>query len=177
MAEPSRDEDLVQIARQERDLQWNAFSEEDAWEVGSTLRALAAERMLPIVIDIRRFTPHLGNQAGAPLFYAAMGGTSPDNSEWARRKANLVARLHRSSYQVGLHLRSRKTTLEEKYGLPTADYASHGGAFPITLAGTGVIGSVTVSGLPQREDHELVVEALCLELNRQYADLRLGASS
>ena len=36
----------------------------------------------------------------------------------------------------------------------------HGGGFPITLAGTGCIGAVTVSGLPQREDHSLVVEAL-----------------
>jgi uncharacterized protein (UPF0303 family) len=32
---------------------------------------------------------------------------------------------------------------------------------------------VTVSGLAQRDDHELVVEAFCLERNRQYAELRL----
>jgi uncharacterized protein (UPF0303 family) len=169
----TRDEDLDRISRQERELLWNAFSEDDAWELGSTLRELAVERQLAVVIDIRRFAPHIGNQPGVPLFYAALGGTSPDNAEWARRKANVVARLHRSSYAVGLSLRDRRTSLEEKYGLPTADYACHGGAFPITLAGTGVIGSVTVSGLPQREDHELVVEALCLEQNRNYADLRL----
>lgn len=167
------DEDLECIARQERELQWTSFSEDDAWELGSTLRELAAERQLGVVIDVRRFAPHFGNYAGPPLFYAAMRGTSPDNAEWARRKANVVARLHRSSYAVGLALKGRNTTLEEKYGWPAADYASHGGAFPITIAGTGVIGSVTVSGLPQRDDHELVVEALCLERNRHYADLRL----
>lgn len=167
------EDDLERIARQQRELQWTSFNEDDAWQLGSTLRELAAERQLAIVIDIRRFAPHLGNQAGAPLFYAALHGTSPDNAEWARRKANLVARLHRSSYAVGLALKARNTTLLEKYGLPLADYASHGGAFPITIAGTGVIGAVTVSGLPQRDDHELVVEALCLERNRHYADLRL----
>ena len=167
------EDDLERIARQERELQWTSFSEDNAWELGSTLRELAIERQLAIVIDIRRFTAHLGNQSGAPLFYAALHGTTPDNAEWARRKANVVARLHRSSYAVGLALKARNTTFEEKYGLPTADYASHGGAFPITLAGTSVVGSVTVSGLPQRDDHELVVEALCLERNRQYADLRL----
>jgi uncharacterized protein (UPF0303 family) len=36
-----------------------------------------------------------------------------------------------------------------------------------------VIGSVAVSGLPQRDDHELVVEAICLALNRDYASLAL----
>jgi uncharacterized protein (UPF0303 family) len=117
--------------------------------------------------------PHAGNHAGIPIFYTALPGTTADNPEWARRKANLVARLSRSSYAIGLALKARNTNLQEKYGLPAADYASHGGAFPIALAGTGVIGSVTVSGLPQRDDHELVVEALCLERNRQYADLRL----
>jgi uncharacterized protein (UPF0303 family) len=136
---------------------------------------LAVERQLAVVIDIRRFAPHFGNHAGPPLFCAALHGTSPDNAEWARRKANVVARLHRSSYAVGLALKARNTTLQEKYALPAADYASHGGAFPITLAGSGVIGAVTVSGLPQRDDHELVVEALCLERNLRYVDLRLPA--
>ena len=167
------EDDLERIARQERELQWTSFNEEDAWQLGSTLHELAAERQLGIVIDIRRFSPHLGSQAGAPLFYAALHGTSPDNAEWARRKANVVARLYRSSYAIGLALKARNISLEEKYGLPAADYASHGGAFPISLASTGVIGSITVSGLAQRDDHELVVEALCLERNRLYADLRL----
>src|SRR4051812_23839615 len=42
-----------------------------------------------------------------------------------------------------------------------------------------VIDSITVSRLPQRADHELVVEALCGELGCQYSELRLrleGAS-
>jgi len=34
--------------------------------------------------------------------------------------------------------------------------------------------AVTVSGLPQRADHELVVEALCGILDRDYAELKLG---
>jgi uncharacterized protein (UPF0303 family) len=171
----SLEQDLQSIQRQERELRWSAFSEDDAWQLGSTLRELAVERQLAIIIDIRRYAPHFANHAGPPLFYAALPGTTPDNAEWARRKANLVARLGRSSYAVGLSLKARNTTLQEKYALPAADYISHGGAFPVTLAGTGVIGCITVSGLAQRDDHELVVEALCLELNRQYAELRLPA--
>ena len=36
-----------------------------------------------------------------------------------------------------------------------------------------LVGSVTVSGLPQRADHELAIEALCAVLGRDYAELKL----
>ena len=68
-------------------------------------------------------------------------------------------------------------SLFEKYALPMADFAAHGGAFPICVQGSGAIGSVTVSGLPQRTDHELVVEALCVELGKDYAKLALATPS
>jgi uncharacterized protein (UPF0303 family) len=87
----------------------------------------------------------------------------------------VVARFHRSSYGVGLSLKAKNETLLEKFGLAVADYAAHGGSFPLTVAQAGVVGSVTVSGLPQRADHELVVEALCAELERDYAELRLAS--
>jgi uncharacterized protein (UPF0303 family) len=45
-------------------------------------------------------------------------------------------------------------------GLPPRDYACHGGSFPLKIIGIGCIGVVTVSGLPQREDHIMVVQAL-----------------
>jgi uncharacterized protein (UPF0303 family) len=158
-------EDIEQVAQQEQALQLQHLDMELAWELGSSLRSLAKARGLPVVIDVRRF--------GQPLFYTALDGTTPDNAEWARRKSNLVARLHRSSYAVGLGLKVKNETLFEKYGLPVADYVAHGGSFPLAVAGTGVVGSVTVSGLPQREDHELVVEALCAALNRDYSALGL----
>jgi uncharacterized protein (UPF0303 family) len=87
----------------------------------------------------------------------------------------VAARFHRSSYGVGLSLKAKNETLLEKFGLPMADYAAHGGSFPLAVAQAGVVGSVTVSGLPQRADHELVVEALCAELERDYAELRLAS--
>jgi uncharacterized protein (UPF0303 family) len=54
----------------------------------------------------------------------------------------------------------KNVTLHERYGLPVADYAADGGSFPLHVEGAGVVGSVTVSGLPQRADHDLVVEAV-----------------
>jgi uncharacterized protein (UPF0303 family) len=94
-----------------------------------------------------------------------------------RKKSNVVARFHRSSYGFGLNLKMKNVTLHERYGLPVADYAADGGGFPLHVEAAGVVGSVTVSGLPQRADHELVVEALCGMLGRDYAELKLGAES
>jgi len=158
-------EDMEHIALQERELQLPHLDANLAWELGVRLRTMAKERALPVVIDVRRF--------GQPLFYSALEGTTPDNAEWVRRKSNVVARFHSSSYAVGLKLKQKNETLTEQQGLPLADYATHGGSFPLTVKGAGVVGSVTVSGLPQRADHELAVEALCGLLDRDYADFRL----
>ena len=158
--------DFDRIAEQERELVFPHFDKETAWQLGLRLRTLAEERNLPIVIDVRRF--------GEPLFYAALDGTTPDNVEWVRRKCNVVARFHRSSYAVGIKERLKNETIYAAQGLSLSDYATHGGAFPITVAGSGVIGSVTVSGLPQRSDHELVVEVLCMLLRKDYVNLRLA---
>ena len=157
--------DLEIIALQERELQLKSINADVAWQLGLRLRELAVSRKAPVVIDVRRFSQQ--------LFYAALDGTSPDNGEWARKKSNVVERFHRSSYAVGLILRHKNETLFDKYGLPPASYASHGGSFPITVSSAGIIGSVTVSGLSQRADHELVVEALCGEIGIDYTILAL----
>ena len=158
-------EDLDRVSLQEKELQLTRMDEQMAWEIGMRLRTLAEERSLPIVVDVRRF--------GQPLFYTALKGTTPDNVSWVQRKSNVVARFHRSSYGVGLTMKSKNDSLEAR-GLPISDYASHGGSFPLAVKGAGIVGSVTVSGLPQRADHELVVKALCALLGKDYASLKLG---
>ena len=162
-------EDLEKIASQEHELHLQRFDAQFAWELGTRIRTMAVERGLILVIDVRRF--------GQPLFYAALDGTTPDNAEWVRRKSNVVARFHRSSYAVGMTLKVKGTTLLERYGLPVADYAADGGCFPLIAENAGIVGSATVSGLPQRDDHNLVVEALCALLGRDFAALRLGPES
>jgi uncharacterized protein (UPF0303 family) len=160
-------EDLARIVLQEQELQFASFEEETAWRLGSRLRSMAVARQLSIVIDVRRF--------GQPLFYTALAGTAPDNVEWVRRKGNVTARFLRSSYAIGRQLEEKKSNLFDRYGLAVNDYATHGGCFPLRVAQAGVIGSVTVSGLAERADHELAVEALCAELGRDYESLRLVA--
>ena len=161
----SIESDLALIAVQEKTLRFANFEEAEAWRLGSRLRDLAQAREFPVVIDIRRF--------GQALFYYALAGSVPDNAEWVRRKSNVVARFHRSSYHVGLELRRTQSSLEAKFGLSESDYAAHGGAFPLIVSGAGIVGSVTVSGLPQRMDHALVVEALAQELGQDDAQLQL----
>ncbi len=158
-------QDLELIAKQERELVFPEFNEEIAWKLGVRLRELAMARRLPIAIEIKRF--------GQPLFYSALEGSSPDNAEWVRRKGNVVARFHRSSYAIGLGLKKTNSTLAETFELSSTEYASHGGSFPLKVAGAGIVGSVTVSGLPQRADHDLVVEALCGQLGRDCPEFAL----
>lgn len=156
MSEPITSEELL---AQEQELVFGAFTHDDAWTLGSLLVELARERDLPVAVDIKR-----GDQQ---LFHHARPGTSPDNDSWVERKNNVVRRFGHSSLLIGQRHRDRGTTFEESSGLPRETYAAHGGAFPIAVAGAGVIGTVTVSGLPQVEDHKLVVEALRTMLSRQ----------
>ena len=144
--------DLARVAEQERRLRFERFEPATAWDIGTRLKAAAEARGASVAIDV--------SLHGQQLFHYAMPGATPDNADWVRRKRNTVARFHRSSWAIGLSLQQQGTTLEAKTGANLADFATHGGSFPILLAGTGCIGTITVSGLPQREDHELIVGVL-----------------
>ena len=160
------EEDLARIAEQEEALVFDRFDLATAWELGSKLRSLAQERGLGVAIDVRLHS--------MPAFYAALPGSTADNEAWVRRKCNLVLRFFQSSYATARKLALQETTLEDKFGLSSADYAAHGGSFPIRVAGVGCIGAVTVSGLPQRDDHNLVVEVLADMLGKNLADIALS---
>lgn len=159
------DHDLTRIAEQEQRLRFPGFDAHTAWEVGARLREAAEARGVAVTIEIRL--------NGQTLFLYAMEGTAPVNADWARRKRN-VAELHGcSSYAVGLTLKRDGGSLEEKLGLPTRDYAAHGGSFPLALEGGGPVGTITVSGLPQRDDHALIVAVLAAYLGLPADELAL----
>lgn len=162
----SLESDIAQIAKQEEALRFAAFREADAWALGSLMRKVAVERSLPFVIDIR-----IGNR---PLFYTALPGSTPENPDWVRRKVNTVYRFHKSSYRVGREYQLQGKAFDASRGIDPMDFAPAGGGFPIHLAGSGVVGAVTVSGVPQREDHGFVVEMLCQFLGKDHAVLELG---
>lgn len=113
---------------------------------------MAQRRSLPVAIDIRRGTQQ--------LFHAALPGSVTDNDTWIERKVRVVERYGVSSFLFGRRLAERGVQLDAALGVDPARYAPHGGAFPVRVRDVGVIGVVTVSGLPQADDHALVVEAI-----------------
>ncbi|MCW1919318.1 heme-binding protein [Rhodobacter sp. KR11] len=127
-----------------------AWGEDVALELGHLLLGLARARDLPVVIDIR--------DAGRSFFHAALPGSSAQNDNWARRKSNLALYMGRASMAVTLDFRAKGRDLATE-GLSEADYALSGGAVPLRLGGA-MVAVATVSGLPEMEDHRLVVEAL-----------------
>ena len=146
------DDILKQLLQEEQELQFTKFNEDVAWELGSRLLDLARSRNLPVTVDITRGTHQ--------LFHAALRGTSPDNDEWVKRKVRTVYRFGHSSFYIGQSLKSKGKTIEQSYLVSESEYAPHGGCFPVIVKDTGIVGTVTVSGLPQEEDHKLVVEAI-----------------
>lgn len=149
---------IAAVEEQERRLVFASFDNSDAIELGSLLIGLARERELPVTVDITR-----GLQQ---LFHAAMPGTVANNDSWITRKVNTVREYGVSSYLAGLRARAGGHAFEEAPWVDAALFAGHGGAFPITIVSVGVVGTVTVSGLPQADDHALAVEAIETFLSR-----------
>jgi uncharacterized protein (UPF0303 family) len=143
---------ISSLEEQENRLLFSRFDNIDAWRLGSAMVAAAVERSLPITIDIRR--------NGQQLFHAALPGTTAENDSWIDRKVNVVNRFAASSYLVGRRLAASATELGAGIGVDPLLFAAHGGAFPVRIREVGVVGSVTVSGLPQADDHAFVVEMI-----------------
>ena len=146
------DDILKQLLQEEHDLQFIGFNEATAWQIGTQLVERSVSEGLPVTIDITR--------GDHQLFHASLSGTSADNDEWIKRKVRLVYRFGHSSFYMGQLLKSKGKSLEEAYLISESLYAAHGGCFPIIVKGTGMIGTITVSGLPQEEDHKLVVQTI-----------------
>ena len=143
---------IAEIVAQEERLQFTSFSNADAWAIGSRFVEVATERSLGVTINITR-----GDQQ---LFHAALPGTTADNDDWIARKIRTVRRYSESSFLVGRRFVASDKDFNTATGLPSSEYAAHGGCFPITIRNAGMIGTITVSGLPQADDHALVVEIL-----------------
>jgi uncharacterized protein (UPF0303 family) len=158
-------DDIALIQKQEAELVFSVVDEAVAFKIGSAIRDRALAQGLPIIVDIRTFD--------RPLFYAAMPGSNASNPHWARRKINVVQRFLKSTYRMVLEQQRPDRSFKPGEGLEISDYVLAGGGFPVTVKGAGVIGVIAVSGLPEREDHGVVVDALCSHLGVDGRELAL----
>ena len=143
---------IAEVEEQEKTLLFDAFGSEAALEIGLMLVERAKADGIAITINVTK--------GGQQLFHHSLEGTSPDNDQWVRRKNATVYRFYKSSYRFGLRLKNIGMTAEQRYGVSESDYCVWGGAFPVTVRGVGVVGTVTVSGLSQEDDHALAVWAI-----------------
>lgn len=156
--------DMELVADQERTLRFGTFSADTAWAIGSALRADALARSAGMTFEIQL--------AGRTLFLGTTDGAKAEHADWIRRKRNVVQKFARSSYWMSLELQLKGKSMPDRHeGTSYAEYAMHGGGFPIYLNGTGLVGSIIASGLHQRVDHAMVVEAIAAVLNRNVVRL------
>jgi len=158
---------IAQIIRQEQALIFPSFDENAAFALGASIRDIAVREKLGIAIEISLWDRQ--------LFYATTAGSTVDNQEWLRRKFNVVRRFHASTYRLVLEQNREDRMFAPHKALNVEDYALAGGGFPIRVAGAGVIGAAIVSGLPQREDHNLVIRAVAKHLGQDPVALALPA--
>ncbi|EFG38326.1 UPF0303 protein [Brucella sp. NVSL 07-0026] len=120
---------IGQIIRQEQALIFPSLDENDAFSLGQRIRDIAVKDKLGIAIDISLW--------GRRLFFAATAGATADNTEWLRRKFNVVRRFHVSTYRLVLEQNREDRMFAPYKALDVADYALAGGGFPIRVSGGG----------------------------------------
>ncbi|MGQ5261437.1 heme-degrading domain-containing protein [Micromonospora sp. ZYX-F-536] len=143
---------LDELEREEIELELPGLSETDAYGLGMLAVTAASEQRLPVSVGVWR--------GGRQLFHCGLPGSTLDNDGWLRRKGRVVMRFEHSSLYMARLCHDKQVTLTERYGLPASRYAAAGGAVPLRVRGTGVVGWVGVSGLPQLDDHRFVVDVL-----------------
>lgn len=146
-------EEVIKVLELQEDiLQFNHFTNEDAWQVGTFLVAEAKKNRLPVTVSIR-----LNN--GLTVFQYAADGTTLENQLWTDKKFNLVKLTERSTLLQYSLLEQNGQTLED-IGLNSQEYHAAGGGFPIRIEEVGVIGSIIVTGMNHILNHDLVVKSI-----------------
>lgn len=143
---------VTDLADELNQLQLKIFNYDFAWELGSRLRARAQDAKAPVAIEVRHGTD--------VVFATLLSGATIDNFDWTRRKCAVAHRFHRSSLSMRLEAEAQGYNFNSRFRLPEADYVASGGGVPLMLASGTFVGSVGVSGLPDIEDHQLIVATL-----------------
>ena len=153
------DKTIEIIDKQEKLLVFPHFNRKDAWDLGHIFAEIISQKKLSAPICIRYLS-------GQIVFQWAGEGTNADNDYWMVRKFRLVRDTDMSSLLNVAWFKKKGETLESR-GLDVQQYAAAGGGFPIRIKNSGLIAVAAVSGLPQVEDHALLVEGIARYLGIQ----------
>ena len=143
---------LAQRRKEEEELRFEKFSNEDALTLGLKIVEKAKERDAAVAIDIE--------VNGTQLFHYAMPGSNKRHALWIRRKQNMVNTIQISTLHACQQLINEGKDQWKDWRLNEAEYGAIGGGFPIHVLGTGIVGAVACSGLPHEEDHRLLVDSI-----------------
>lgn len=135
-----------------RRIELDSFSNRIAFDMGVKIIDLAKSRNQHIAVEVCRL-----NQT----VFLYVDNTLPvDKHNWLRRKANISRQFEESSLSVKNDLKDGNMTLEKTFGLDEKDFLAKGGAIPVFIKNGGMIAVITVSGLHDEEDHNIIIEAL-----------------
>ncbi len=135
-----------------RRIELDSFSNRIAFDMGVKIIDLAKSRNQHIAVEVCRL-----NQT----VFLYVDDTLPvDKHNWLRRKANISRQFEESSLSVKNDLKDGNMTLEKTFGLDEKDFLAKGGAIPVFIKNGGMIAIITVSGLHDEEDHNIIIEAL-----------------
>lgn len=138
------------LEKQEEDLVFDKFNNEDALKLGIILSEVVKDTKEPL--SLRIFIED------TIVFQYTMEGDSNTRFGWTLRKYNLIRKTGHSS----MHGKVRALYLNELMDLykESDTYGFGCGGFPIIVKDKGIVGTVAVSGLKDPLDHFYVVEAL-----------------
>lgn len=141
----------------ERKLIVHSFSNKLAMDMGLKVLELAKSKNFCIGVSICRLNH--------TVFLYLDEGLSADKQNWIVRKANVAKHFEESSLAVKVNLANKGMTLGGTFGLDETQFVARGGSIPIMVREVGTIGAITVTGLSDKDDHQLIVDALsnCVE--------------
>lgn len=141
------------LAEQERSLQFESFTNEDAWKLGNIMVEEIHRQGIELTVSIRKVNGHI-------VFAYASEGANLNHQNWTNRKFNMVNYMECSSLLATAKAHMLGRTLEE-FGLSYKEYKLCGGGFPVRVKNSGMTHVITVSALAHEKDHAFIVT--CLE--------------
>ena len=143
--------ELPELIEQEEKYVFDSFTQSDALRLGSIMQDICRDYDVSFGCEI-----YLN---GVTVFKSMPEGTGRLNDAWMKRKIDTVLmtgwstmRLWAFNEMIGV---KRVPSI-----VPTTDYVTCGGGFPIKVKGAGVIGAIASSGPGDQIDHEFCIEAL-----------------